>query len=135
MTSVHSSPERTEPVVPQTERLQASLPSFSMKELTRLSKELGVDKSTVVQEALSLFSKAALEARQGSRLAFIPRTPQGTVREFSTPLLTHMELAAQKDPVEIVLPDAAFDRVVKRLEKPAKPTAALRALVRKQRGR
>ncbi|NVJ28259.1 hypothetical protein HUW62_44335 [Myxococcus sp. AM011] len=121
--------------MPQTERLQASLPSFSMKELTRLSKELGVDKSTVVQEALSLFSKAALEARQGCRLAFLPRTPQGTVREFSTPLLTHMEQAAQKDPVEIVLPDADFDRVVTRLTKPAKPTAALRALARKQRRR
>ncbi|NTX50207.1 hypothetical protein HUA74_21110 [Myxococcus sp. CA051A] len=119
--------------MPQTERLQASLPAFSMRELTRLSKELGVDKSTVVQEALSLFSKAALEARQGSRLVFLPSTPQGTVREFSTPLLTHMEQTAQKDPSEIVLPDADFDRVVTRLGKPSKPTAALRALARKRR--
>ncbi|MFY0582208.1 hypothetical protein ACN28S_55160 [Cystobacter fuscus] len=119
--------------MPQTERLQASLPTITMKELTRLSEELGVDKSAVVQEALSLFAKAASEAKKGARLAFLPPTPQGTVREFSTPLLTHMEQAAHRDPAEIVLPDGDFDKVTARLEAPAAPTPALRALARKRR--
>jgi hypothetical protein len=119
--------------MPQTERLQASLPTIAMRELTRMSEELGVDKSTVVQEALSLFWKAASEVKKGSRLAFLPPTPQGTVREFSTPLLTHMEQAAHVDPEQIVLPDADFDRVAARLEAPAAPTPALRALARRRR--
>ncbi|OJH36412.1 hypothetical protein [Cystobacter ferrugineus] len=119
--------------MPQTERLQASLPTIAMRELTRLSEELGVDKSAVVQEALSLFWKAASEVKQGAKLAFLPPTPQGTIREFSTPLLTHMEQAANMDPAEIVLPDADFDKVAARLEAPADPTPALRALARKRR--
>lgn len=119
--------------MPQTERLQASLPPFSMRELTRLSEELGVDKSMVVQEALSLFSKAAQEARQGSRLAFLPPSPRGAIREFSTPLLTHMEQAAHVDPEEIVLPDADFDRVASKIAAPSAPKPALRALAQKQR--
>lgn len=119
--------------MPQTERLQASLPTFSMKELARLSEEFGVDKSMVVQEALSLFSKAALEARQGSKLAFLSASAPGVVREFSTPLLSHLEQTAHLGPEEITLPDADFDRVVATLDEPAAPTAALRALTRRRR--
>lgn len=104
-----------------------------MRELARLSRELGVDKSAVVQEALSLIAKAASEAKQGCRLAFLPPTPQEPVREFSTPLLSHMEQTAHMDPEEIVLPDADFDRVAARLKAPAAPTPALRALARKRR--
>ncbi|MCP3166132.1 DUF1778 domain-containing protein [Myxococcus sp. QH3KD-4-1] len=103
-----------------------------MKELTQLSEELGVDKSMVVQEALSLFTKAVREARQGFKLAFLSPTSERTIREFSTPLLTHMEQAAYADPTEIVLPDKDFDRFVAKLENPSPPTPALRALVRKQ---
>lgn len=119
--------------MPQTERLQASLPTFSMRELTRLSEEFGVDKSTVILEALSLFSKAALEAKQGSRIAFLPASAPGVVREFSTPLLSHMEQSARLGPEEITLPDADFDRVAASIDAPAAPTAALRALTRKRR--
>jgi hypothetical protein len=117
----------------QTERLQASLPLFSMKELTRLSEEFGIDKSTVIQEALSLFFKATLEAKQGSRIAFLPASASGVVREFSTPLLTHMEQYARAGPEEITLPDRDFDRVVESLDEPAAPTSALRELTRRRR--
>jgi hypothetical protein len=119
--------------MPQTERLQASLPAFSMKELTRLSEELGVDKSTVLLEAISLFAKAASETKQGSKLAFLPVSAPGVVREFSTPLLAHMEQSARLGPEELTLPDADFDRVAASLEAPAAPTAALRALTRRRR--
>jgi hypothetical protein len=117
----------------QTERLQASLPHFAMQELTRLSEEFGVDKSAVVQEALSLFFKAALEAKQGSRIAFLPASETGAIREFSTPLLAHMEQSARTGPEEITLPDRDFDRVVESLDEPAAPTSALRELTRRRR--
>src|SRR5687768_15192048 len=119
--------------MPQTERLQASLPAFSMKELTRLSEELGVDKSTVILEALSLFAKAAAETRRGSKIAFLSDSAPGVIREFSTPLLTHMEQSARLGPEEITLPDADFDRVAEAIEAPAAPTPALRALTRRRR--
>lgn len=113
-------------------RLQATLPAPYETQLKQLSEELQVGTSDVVEEALSFFTKAVLEARRGLRVAFVD-DQRHVLAEFSSPSLTRMEWNAREES-RIVLPDSDFDRVVDELEKPAKLSPRLRALAQRQGG-
>jgi hypothetical protein len=107
-------------------RLQATLPAPYETQLKQLSEELQLGTSDVVEEALSFFTKAVLETRRGLRVAFVDEQ-RHVLAEYSSPSLTRLEWNA-RDESRSVLPDSDFDRVVDELEKPARPSARLRAL-------
>lgn len=113
------------PMTTTTFRLQVSLPAPFETQLRELSDALQVSPSDVIQEALSLFTKAVLEGRRGLHIGFVDDRRQ-VLSEFSSPSLTRLEWDAQ-DEGRIVLPDSDFDRVAEELEKPAKILPRLRA--------
>lgn len=111
-------------------RLQAMLPAPYETQLEQLRTVLQIDNTEVIKEALSFFAKAVLEARQGRRVAFVDEKHH-VLAEYSSPSLTRLEWDS-RDEGRIVLPDSDFDRVVKELEKPAKPSPRLRALAQRK---
>lgn len=113
-------------------RLQPTVSDPVMEQVQRLRRELGGDVSEIITEAISLLDKVVLEARRGSRLAFVPLQPGQPLREYSSPALTRLEWKAMGEE-SIVLPAKDFDRVAKAVAAPPKPTRALRELSRRRR--
>jgi hypothetical protein len=114
-------------------RLEATVPESRMEQVNHLEEELGLSKSQIVDEALSLFFKTVMELKQGWRIAFLDANSQ-RVREFTSPALTQVEWTARRE--RIVLSDADFERTQKLLENPPGPTPALKAAVaRRNRGK
>lgn len=113
-------------------RLEATVPEARMEQVTHLEEELGLSKSQIVDEALSLFFKTVMELKQGWRIAFLDADSQ-RVREFSSPALTQVEWATRRE--RIVLSDADFDRTRELLENPPGPTPALKAAVERRNRR
>ncbi len=110
-------------------RLEATIPEPRLEQVRWLERELGLSKSQIVDEALSVFAKLVMEAKRGHRTCFIDA--QERIREFTSPALAQLEWEAHRE--RIVLPDADFDRVQQTLDNPPKPGAALRALRKKKR--
>ncbi|HZI03758.1 MAG TPA: DUF1778 domain-containing protein [Archangium sp.] len=115
-------------------RLQASISDALYAQAQKLGAELGLNMSQVTEEAFSLLAKTILEMKRGYRVAFVREGEPGMVREYSSPVLTQLELN-QQEAERIVLPDADFDRLQGALESPPEPNAALRALSRKRQAR
>jgi uncharacterized protein DUF1778 len=113
-------------------RLEATVPDARMEQVSHLEEELGLSKSQIVDEALSLFFKTVMELKQGWRIAFLDANSQ-RVREFTSPALTQVEWATQRE--RIVLSDADFERTQKLLEHPPGPTPALKAAVARRNRR
>ncbi|HZH75061.1 MAG TPA: DUF1778 domain-containing protein [Archangium sp.] len=113
-------------------RLEATVPESRMEQVNHLEEELGLSKSQIVDEALSLFFKTVMELKQGWRIAFLDADSQ-RVREFSSPALTQVEWTARRE--RIVLTDADFERTQKLLENPPGPTPALKAAVARRNRR
>ena len=107
-------------------RLEATVPEARMEQMSHLEEELGLSRSQIVDEALSLFFKTVMEMKQGWRLAFLDAESQ-RVREFSSPALTQVEWTTHRE--RIVLSDGEFDRAQKILENPPGPTPALKEAV------
>lgn len=109
--------------------LEATLPEPRLEQVKWLEQELGLSKSQIVDEALSLFTKLVLEAKRGCRPCLIDATER--IRELTSPTLTQLEWESlQRE--RIVLPDADFDRLQQTLENPPEPTPALQALSKQQ---
>ncbi len=115
-------------------RLQASISDSLYAQAQKLGDELGLNMSQVTEEAFSLLIKTILEMKRGYRVAFVREGEPGVVREFSSPVLTQLELSHQ-EPERVVLPNADFDRLQEAIESPPEPNAALKALARKSRAR
>jgi Protein of unknown function (DUF1778) len=113
-------------------RLEATVPEARMEQVSHLEEELGLSKSQIVDEALSLFFKTVMELKQGWRIAFLDANSQ-RVREFTSPALTQVEWATQRE--RIVLTDADFERTQKLLENPPGPNPALKAAVARRNRR
>lgn len=113
-------------------RLEATVPESRMEQVNHLEEELGLSKSQIVDEALSLFFKTVMELKQGWRIAFLDADSQ-RVREFTSPALTQVEWTARRE--RIVLTDADFERTQKLLENPPGPTPALKAAVARRNRR
>lgn len=113
-------------------RLEATVPEARLEQVNHLEEELGMSKSQIIDEALSLFFKTVMELKQGWRIAFLDANSQ-RVREFTSPALTQVEWATRRE--RIVLPDADFDRAQKLLENPPGPTPALKEAVARRNRR
>jgi hypothetical protein len=111
-------------------RIEATIPDPRLKQVQDLEAELGLSKSQIVDEALALLFKAVAETRQGKRVGFVGS--QGQVTEFSSPSLSLLEWAVDRNP--IVLTNSSFERVVEMTSAPARANAALKRASRRRKG-
>jgi hypothetical protein len=110
-------------------RLEATVPDSRGFAVQELADQLGLSRSQIIDEALSLFLKAVLEIRQGRRL--ITQDPRGSQApcELTTPTLTTLEWALSSE--ELELPEAAREKMRGLVDAPAKPSERLRAAARR----
>ena len=114
-----------------TMRLEATVPDSRGSAVQELADQLGMSRSQVIDEALSLFLKAVLEVRQGRRL--ITEDPTGSQAScaLTTPTLTMLEWALASE--KLALPTAALVKMEEMGAAPAPPGAGLRAAGRRRR--
>jgi len=112
-------------------RVEATIPDSRGSAVEELAEELGLSRSQIIDEALSLFVKAVLEVRRGRRLQTVdPQNAQATC-ELVTPTLAALEWALR--PGKLELPEAAVGKMHEMMAAPAKPSARLRAAAKRRR--
>lgn len=90
-------------------RLEATIPDQRANAAVELADELGLSRSQLIDEALSLFVKAVIEVRRGRRLVTLDPTNQQPACEMATPTLSALEWALRPDTLE--LPASAIDKM------------------------
>jgi len=105
-------------------RLEATIPDQRANAAVELADELGLSRSQLMDEALSLFMKAVMEVRRGRRLYTVDPTRANTECEISTPTLAALEWALRPQPLE--LPPAAVTKMRELVAAPAKPNERLK---------
>ena len=81
-------------------RLEATVPDGRGEAAGKLADELGLSRSQLIDEALSLFLKAVVEVRRGRRLVTMDPSSSSPACELVTPTLSAMRthLATSKAP-------------------------------------
>ncbi len=99
--------------------------------MQELADQLGLSRSQIIDEALSLFLKAVLEIRQGRRLA--TQDPRGSqaLCELTTPTPRTLEWALSRKKLE--LPEAAPEKMQERVDAPTKLSERLRSAMADER--
>ncbi len=110
-------------------RLEATVPDSRGAAVQELADQLGLSRSQIIDEALSLFLKAVLEIRQGRRLVTQDASGAQNVCELTTPTLTTLEWALSSQ--KLALPDTALEKMRALLDASAKPGARLRAAAKR----
>ena len=105
-------------------RIEATIPDNRGIALAQLAKELGVSKSQVIDEALGVFAKMVLEARQGRRIVTVMPGSDAPACELSTPSLTALEWTRHVE--RITVTPEEYDRMVELIENPPPPSELLR---------
>ena len=113
-------------------RVEATIPDSRGSAVEELAEELGLSRSQIIDEALSLFVKAVLEVRRGRRLLTIDPQNAQSACELVTPTLAALEWSLK--PAKLELSDAALEKVREMLSAPARPSARLRAAAKRRRG-
>lgn len=106
-------------------RLEATVSEARGDAVVQLADELGLTKSQLIDEALTLFLTAVMEVRRGRRLMTIDQDATQPAREIITPTLSMMEWAMQPQPLS--LPPAAVKKIAGMAASPPKAGARLRA--------
>lgn len=112
-------------------RLEATIPDSRGTAVQKLADELGLSRSQIIDEALSLFVKAVLEVRRGRRLLTVDPQNAQAACELVTPTLAALEWALK--PEQLDLPDSALTKMRDMITAPAKPGAAMRSAVKRHR--
>ena len=112
-------------------RLEATVPDSRGTAVAEIAEELGLSRSQVIDEALSLFLKAVLEVRRGRRLVTIDSDTTHPACEISTPTLAALEWAGR--PQKLELPVAAIAKMQALVDAPPAPGERLRAAAKRQR--
>jgi hypothetical protein len=112
-------------------RLEATIPDQHANAAVQLADELGLSRSQLMDEALSLFVKAVMEVRRGRRLFTVDPTTANTECEMSTPTLAALEWALRPQPLE--LPTEAVAKVRELVSTPTKPNERLKAAARRHK--
>ncbi len=108
-------------------RVEATVSDVRGQQLADIAQELGISKSQLVDEAVTLYLVALSEARQGRRVAVVEPSTQKPIKELLTPSLSQLDWAAQRE--QVVLSKEEFDRVVQLIEKPPEKPAKLKKLM------
>lgn len=112
-------------------RLEATVPENRGTAVVQLADELGLTRSQLIDEALTLFLKVVLEVKRGRRLVTLdPRTSQPAC-ELATPTLAALEWAMQ--PEKISLSSDALAKMHALTEAAPKPSSRLKAAAKRQR--
>ena len=110
-------------------RFEATIPETRGTAVVQLADELGLTRSQLIDEALTLFLKAVMEVKRGRRLVTLdPRTSQPAC-ELATPTLSALEWALQ--PQHLALSAEALARMRALTEAPPKAGPRLRAAVKR----
>jgi hypothetical protein len=110
-------------------RLEATIPDNRGKAAVELADELGLSRSQLVDEALSLFLKAVIEVRRGRRLVTVDPASRQPACEMATPTLSALEWALQPQPLE--LPPTALEKMRELSVAGSKPSARLKAAAKR----
>jgi hypothetical protein len=110
-------------------RLEATVPDSRAKPILQLAKQLGLSRSQLIDEALSLFLKAVVEARRGRRVMSIDVRGKEPSVELATPTLSAMEWAL--NPQTIAMTKEEVETLYALTKKPPKANARLRAAARR----
>ena len=112
-------------------RLEATVPENRGTAVVQLAEELGLTRSQLIDEALTLFLKAVIEVKRGRRLVTLdPRTSQPAC-ELATPTLSALEWALQ--PQKLALPADAIAKMQALAEAAPRPGQRLRAAAKRHR--
>lgn len=110
-------------------RLEATVSEPRGTAVIQLADDLGITRSQLINEALTLFLKAVLEVKRGRRLVSMdPRTSQPT-GELVTPTLLALEWA--QEPQSLTLPAEAVAKMQELTEAPPKAGFRLRAAAKR----
>jgi predicted transcriptional regulator len=112
-------------------RLEATVPDSRGSAVQELAEELGLSRSQIIDEALSLFIKAVLEIRRGRRLVTLDPGNAEAACELVTPTLAALEWALK--PEKLVLPEAALAKMEEMVAAPAGPSKRLRSAAKQHR--
>jgi hypothetical protein len=110
-------------------RIEATVPDSRGAAVQELADQLGLSRSQIIDEALSLFLKAVLEVRQGRRLVTQNPTGSQAVCELTTPTLTTLEWALTSK--NFTLPEAALAQMQELVDTPSTPGERLRAAAKR----
>ena len=112
-------------------RFEATIPENRGSAVVQLADELGLTRSQLIDEALTLFLKAVLEIKRGRRLVTLdPRTSQPAC-ELATPTLSALEWALQ--PQRLALSAEVIAKMHELSEAAPKPSARLREAAQRHR--
>lgn len=112
-------------------RIEATLPDSRGNAAIKLAEELGLTRSQLVDEALSLFVKAVLEVRRGRRLVTLDPSQGHAACELATPTLTALEWAQGAHKLEVSAQE--LGRIEELNDEPPEPNERLRAAARLHR--
>lgn len=105
-------------------RVEATVPDSRGAALKELAEQLGLSRSQVIDEALSLFLMAVMEVRRGRRFVSLDR--EGDERtELMTPTLAQLEWMFSEQ--ALPLGEEAAGRIAELVESPPRAVDALRA--------
>lgn len=110
-------------------RLEASIPDLRAGVVVELAEELGLSRSDVIDEALSLFVKAVMEARKGRKPMLVDCQSGEVMGDLSSPTLTMLEWKAR----HLVLPVEEVEKIAALLEDPPPVSPALVRAMRRHR--
>lgn len=110
-------------------RVEATIPESRGTAIQELADQLGLSRSQIIDEALSLFLKAVIEIRQGRKLVTQDPSSLGPLCELTTPTLTTLEWALRSSQIE--LSDEAMKKVSDLRESPPPPGDRLRKALKK----
>lgn len=111
-------------------RLEATLPDNRATAAIQLADELGLSRSQLIDEALSLFLKAVVEVRRGRRLVTLDPSSSHPACELATPTLSALEWAQKPERVELSGSEIAKMQAL--LEVASAPGHRLRAAAKRQ---
>ena len=107
-------------------RLEATVPDSRGRAVDELASELGLSRSQVVDEAVSMFMQAVTAVRGGRRLVAVSAdTAAGPDCLIMTPTLSTLEWTSRSEPVN--LSPKAIERVRALIAAPPAPSAGARA--------
>jgi hypothetical protein len=113
-------------------RLEATIPDPRGAAVVQLADELGLSRSQLIDEALTLFLKAVVEVKRGRRLVLLDPVTSQPACELATPTLSALEWA--QTPQKLPLSPRELAKMRALVKAPPKPTARLRKAA-KRRGR
>jgi hypothetical protein len=112
-------------------RFEATIPDNRGSAVAKLADELGLSRSQLIDEALSLFLKAVVEVRRGRRLVTVDPASRQPACEMVTPTLAALEWALH--PQTLQLPPAALEKMRHLSVADSKPSPRLKAAAKRRR--